>query len=180
MAHASRLGQHKVDIMLIYLHATNQHPRFNHQGEMNQQPKTGIFTLSHPYVAVFWWFFLKIFLKIFPTDFSKLFLLQIFPDDFFLKIFGPGGFVCATRGGVCNGHCYYQLSLSLSFFPFSSVFYFWPTSGKLPRLKICFPQYFGINRRYMQNWFFFCVFSSFRAQRSVTAAWATPSPWSIP
>ena len=38
--------------MLIYLHATNQHPRLNHLGEMNQKPKKGIFTLSHPCVAV--------------------------------------------------------------------------------------------------------------------------------
>ena len=38
--------------MLIYLHATNQHPRLNHLGEMNQKPKKGISTLSHPCVAV--------------------------------------------------------------------------------------------------------------------------------
>ena len=34
---------------------------------------------------------------------------------------------------------------------FFSVFCFWPTSVKLPRVKICFPQYFGITRRYMQK-----------------------------
>ena len=38
--------------MLIYLHATNQHPRLNHLGEINQKPKKGIFTLSHLCVAV--------------------------------------------------------------------------------------------------------------------------------
>ena len=38
--------------MLIYLHATNQHPRLNHLGEINQKSKKGIFTLSHPCVAV--------------------------------------------------------------------------------------------------------------------------------
>ena len=32
------------------------------------------------------------------------------------------------------------------FHSFFSVFCFWPTSGKLLRLKICFPQYFGIVR----------------------------------
>ena len=32
---------------------------------------------------------------------------------------------------------------------FFYVFCFWPTSGKLLRLKICFPQYFGITRRYI-------------------------------
>ena len=42
----------------------------------------------------------------------------------------------------------FSLSLFLSFF---SVFCFWPTSGKLPCVKICFPQYFCITRRYMQK-----------------------------
>ena len=36
--------EHMVYIMLI-LHAKNQHPKSNHQGEMNQKPKKGIFTL---------------------------------------------------------------------------------------------------------------------------------------
>ena len=51
------------------------------------------------------------------------------------------------------GHRYYHRSVSLSFFLFSlsSVFCFWPTSGNLPCVKICFPQYFGITRRYMQK-----------------------------
>ena len=37
--------------MLIYLHATNQHSRSNHLGDGPNQKK-GIFTLSHPCVAV--------------------------------------------------------------------------------------------------------------------------------
>ena len=40
------------------------------------------------------------------------------------------------------------------FFLFLSSFYafcFSPTSGYLPCVKICFPQYFGITRRYMQK-----------------------------
>ena len=37
------------------------------------------------------------------------------------------------------------------FFFFFSAFYFSPTSGNLPCVKICFPQYFGITRRYMQK-----------------------------
>ena len=39
------------------------------------------------------------------------------------------------------GHCYsnFQSSFFLFFF---SVFYFWHTLGKLPRVKYCFPQYF--------------------------------------
>ena len=40
-------------------------------------------------------------------------------------------------------------SLFLSYF--FSVFCFWPTSENLPCAKICFPQYFGITRRYMQK-----------------------------
>ena len=36
-----------------------------------------------------------------------------------------------------------------------SAFYFSPTSGNLPCVKICFPQYFGITRRYMQKKIFF-------------------------
>ena len=47
-------------------------------------------------------------------------------------------------------------SFSLSFFlSLSFVFCFCPTSGNLPCVKICFPQYFGITRRYMQKKYFF-------------------------
>ena len=42
----------------------------------------------------------------------------------------------------------WSISLLLSFF---YAFYFSPTSGNLPCMKICFPQYFGITRRYMQK-----------------------------
>ena len=41
--------------MLNYLHATTQHPKSNHLGEMNQKSKKGILTLSHPCVAVCVW-----------------------------------------------------------------------------------------------------------------------------
>ena len=44
---------------------------------------------------------------------------------------------------------------------FFSAFYFAPTSGNLPCVKICFPQYFGITRRYMQNDFFLGSFYFF-------------------
>ena len=37
------------------------------------------------------------------------------------------------------------------------------TSGKHPRLKMCFPQYFGITIRYMQNKFFRMFFLLFTA-----------------
>ena len=47
------------------------------------------------------------------------------------------------------------LLLSSFFFFFFSAFYFSPTSGNLPCVKICFPQYFGITRRYMQKKIFF-------------------------
>ena len=45
----------------------------------------------------------------------------------------------------------YHRSVFLSFSSLFSVFCFWPTSGKLPRVKIRFPHYFGITRRYMQK-----------------------------
>ena len=69
-----------------------------------------------------------------------------------------------------------------------SVFCLWPTSGKLPCAKELLPQYFGITRRYMQKKYFWGVnfiflrkklFSAVYDQRSVTAAWATRSPWNI-
>ena len=37
------------------------------------------------------------------------------------------------------------------FLSFYYAFCFSPTSGNLPCVKICFPQYFGITRRYMQQ-----------------------------
>ena len=49
----------------------------------------------------------------------------------------------------------YFFLLFFPFFFFFSAFYFSPTSGNLPCVKICFPQYFGITRRYMQKKNFF-------------------------
>ena len=46
--------------------------------------------------------------------------------------------------GICIDHCNHWHSLSL-----------WPTSGILPKLKFCFPQYFGIikrNTKKKQKW----------------------------
>ena len=83
---------------------------------------------------------------------------------------------------------FFFLLFSSSFF---STFYFSPTSGNLPRVKICFPQYFDIPRRHMQkkilflgNFFFKEKKCDFRAffwdgQRSVRKPGPTPSPWSI-
>ena len=51
--------------------------------------------------------------------------------------------------------------LSFFFFLFSYAFCFSPTSGNLPCVKICFPQYFGITRRYMQKIFCLGNFYSF-------------------
>ena len=45
------------------------------------------------------------------------------------------------------GHCNYHRSVFFFLF-FSPYFAIFPTSGKPLRLKICFPQYFGITRRY--------------------------------
>ena len=79
------------------------------------------------------------------------------------QFFGPGGFACATRGGVCNAYLAIVITIaqSLFFFLFPPVFCFLPTSGKLPRLRICFPQYFGITRRYMHSFFLFARFFFF-------------------
>ena len=98
---------------------------------------------------------------------------------------------CATRGGGQSeaGHCFHLLSFFFLsfffFFFFFSAFYFSPTSENLPCVKICFPQYFGITRRYMHKInIFLGKKADFRArfrngQRSVTEPGPTPSPWSI-
>ena len=82
---------------------------------------------------------------------------------------------------------YFFSSFFLFFFFYA--FCFPPTSVKLPSVKICFPQYFGITRRYMQkknrsNFYFFTEKTDFRAfflhgQHSVAELGPTPSPWSI-
>ena len=66
------------------------------------------------------------------------------------KKIGPDVLACATRGGGRSeaGHCFHLLFFS---FFFSYAFCFSATSRKLPCVKICFPQYFGITRRYMQK-----------------------------
>ena len=69
-----------------------------------------------------------------------------------LKI-GPGVLACATCGGGQSevGKFFPTFFLFLFFFFFFfSAFYFSPTSGNLPCVKICFPQYFGITRRYIR------------------------------
>ena len=72
--------------------------------------------------------------------FINMFFIRLYSTD---QNIGPGGFACAIRGGVCNAFSLFLSSLY--------VFCFWHTSGKLPRLKTCFPQYFSITRRYMQK-----------------------------
>ena len=110
-------------------------------------------------------------------------------NDNFLSHFSSFWLACAMRACLL-GHCYYHSSVFFFFFFFLSVFCSWPTSGNLPCLKICFPQYFGITRR---NIFFLkieVIFiflpkkADFRAffrhgQRSVAEPGPTPSPWSI-
>ena len=57
---------------------------------------------------------------------------------------------CATRGGWCKRSWpLFSPHFSASFY----VFYFSPTLGKLPWLKICFPQYFDIARRNIKKLF---------------------------
>ena len=64
----------------------------------------------------------------------------------------------------------WPLLLQLSVFLSLYVFCFWPTSGKLPRLKICFPQYFGITRRCIQLFFYIYHFNFFFLHISSTYA----------
>ena len=65
-------------------------------------------------------------------------------------LFWPRRLACAMRSLAIVITIVQSLFLSLS-----SVFCFLPTSGNLPCAKICFPQYFGITRRYMQNKYIF-------------------------
>ena len=53
--------------------------------------------------------------------------------------------VVADEAKLAIVFTYFFLSFSFS------AFYFSPTSGNLPCVKICFPQYCGITRRYMQK-----------------------------
>ena len=53
--------------------------------------------------------------------------------------------------------------------PWSIAFCFSPTSGNLPCMKICFPQYFGITRRYMQKKYFFLVIFIFLRKKLIFA-----------
>ena len=70
----------------------------------------------------------------------------------FLSFFGPGGLraPCVIECAMCSLAIIITIVQSFFLFLFS-VFCFWPTSGNLPCAKICFPQYFGITRRYMQK-----------------------------
>ena len=64
------------------------------------------------------------------------------------------------------GHCYYHRSVFFFFF-FPPVFCFWHTSGKLPCVTICFPQYFGITRRYAKKIFLGGKFNFFLRKKKL-------------
>ena len=66
-------------------------------------------------------------------------------------IVGPGGL--SAPPDVAFAMRTWPLLLPTFGLSLLSVFCFWPTSGKLPRLNICSPQYFGTARR---NMHFFC------------------------
>ena len=92
--------------------------------------------------------------NLFPTIFYYMQKNICFRNFYFLRkklIFGP--FFSFLRPVFDHGRLGHPQSPEFfSFFFFSlSVFCFWPTSGKLPCVKICFPQYFAITRRYMQK-----------------------------
>ena len=61
--------------------------------------------------------------------------------------FGPGSLHAppVVAEGSEAGHCFHLLFSSSFFYAFC----FSSTSGKLSCVKICFPQYFGITRRYI-------------------------------
>ena len=91
-----------------------------------------------------------------------IFNLQSFNTTLDSSFVGPGMLACEA------GHCFHLL------FSFFFLFFFLrlllsSTSGNLPCVKICFPQYFGITRRYMQkkqflgNFYFFTKKTDFRA-----------------
>ena len=78
----------------------------------------------------------------------------------------PRRLVCATWGGVVMRSWPLFLPTFALFFFFFYVFCFWPTLGKLPRLKICFPHYFGMKNIYKKKlWviFFLRKKTNFRA-----------------
>ena len=87
---------------------------------------------------------------------------------------------------LCTAHyppstCYYQLSVFLLFRLLLLTHF-----GKILKLKICFPQYFRITKKYffqvififLRNKNFFRAFFLY-GQRSVAEPGPTPSPWSI-
>ena len=129
----------RLTLVLVVFHLVHKH--------------TAMGCLLSTLVLSFVWLFLGgvCFLEIFRKQ-----LLIIF-HIYHSMYFGPGGFACATRGGVAMRSWplllpTFALSHSLSFF---YVFCFWPTLGKLPRRKFRFPQYFGITRRNMKKVFWF-------------------------
>ena len=81
-------------------------------------------------------------------SFPRLLLLTHFGESPMCEIiFGPGGLraPCVLACAMLSLAIVFTnfRSLFLSFFlSFFSVFYFSPTSGNLPCVKICFPQYF--------------------------------------
>ena len=109
------------------------------------------------YEAIWLWDcknFLELWACVAKVARSNTLVITLYPS---VWSFGPGVLACATRGGGRSeaGHCFHLLFSSFFLFLFSffffSAFYFSPTSGNLPCVKICFPQYFGITRRYMQK-----------------------------
>ena len=98
--------------------------------------------------------------------FQLVLILSETKQMFYQLSFWPRRLVCATRGGVVMRSWPLLLPtfalLSLS--PLLLRLLLFIHLGKLPRLKICFPRYFGITRRYMQKkfllgYFYFLVFS---------------------
>ena len=91
------------------------------------------------------------------------------------------------------GHCYYHRSVFLSSFFFSLCILLLTHFGESPVCENLFPTILWHNQKIyakkyicLGNFYFFTKkklfssdFSTFYGQHSVTAAWATRSPWSI-
>ena len=124
-------------------------------------------------------------LKSYPSLFCRIFRVQF--ATFTNEIDNWPRRLCMRhqrwRLQCATDHCYYQLLAQAALRSRWRLHHFFFSSGKLPRLKICFPQYFDIEdickrkkKNYEKNWFF-DVFSALYGQCWVTAAWATVVPW---
>ena len=115
------------------------------------RPAFGHGRLGHPQSLEYWVFDTKcITCTVFSLVFKNLRLVT-----FLVQACLRAPHVVADEAKLAIVFTYFFLSFFFLSFSFSYAFCFSPTSGNLPCVKICFPQYFGITRRYMQNKYIF-------------------------